>query len=440
MQSLELKLFAGFHLLDFQGNPVAGISRKAKALLAWLALNSDKEYPREKIASMLWPDRDESQARHSLRQALSDLRKTLPKPVLHTAKDWVLLDSEQIQIDALCFNKALKEGSDSALDHAIQLYQGELLEGCNPRSDAFDDWLYTYRSHYNERVVIALEQRIKGLLDSRQYQQAIFYATRLLSLDELNEPAYRALMLAHLKLGQYGNAISWFNQCDRTLQDTLGVAPNAELQTLNEKIISSQGKSGSSNNRQSKGCIDPSRSANQRSILNSDERLLYHFDMALRGALEFSIGHSFLIRSAEKQSSNLAKDIVERVIDEQFVYCHQKVVSGEDHQTPLASMVEALNSYLLDPKRLDGIKYDTSIKLKTLSILNSLEKQKPVLMLFENIQHSEVDLMVQLAELAAHIGNHPMVLMMTGDVGDSEPMDIIWQNSMIGAPLTTIDL
>jgi DNA-binding SARP family transcriptional activator len=206
MHLLELNLFSGFQLLNQRGETLSGMSRKAKALLAWLALNPNQEYPREKLAGILWPDSSEAQARHSLRQALSSLRKILPadSSFLQATKDWIMLDSNQIQLDVQRFDKALKIADAESLDEAIQLYQGALLEGCNPKSDSFDDWLFNYRNNYQELAISAINKRLAMLLDTdfskdSDYEMVIHYANQLIKIDELQEPAYQALMLAYNK-------------------------------------------------------------------------------------------------------------------------------------------------------------------------------------------------------------------------------------------------
>ncbi|PUB81427.1 MAG: hypothetical protein DBP02_18280 [gamma proteobacterium symbiont of Ctena orbiculata] len=74
---MELSLFGGFQLIDDSGTAVDLRSRKAKALLAWLALHQEKPQPRDRLALLLWEESNDAQARHSLRQALSGLRKVL---------------------------------------------------------------------------------------------------------------------------------------------------------------------------------------------------------------------------------------------------------------------------------------------------------------------------------------------------------------------------
>ena len=52
-------------------------SRPAQSLLAYLALNAGITQRREKLAGLLWPEANESNARSYLRQALWRIRKSL---------------------------------------------------------------------------------------------------------------------------------------------------------------------------------------------------------------------------------------------------------------------------------------------------------------------------------------------------------------------------
>src|ERR1700682_6224588 len=50
-------------------------SKKARALLAYLAMKPDYRASREELATLLWGDNPDAQARHSLRQSISRLQK-----------------------------------------------------------------------------------------------------------------------------------------------------------------------------------------------------------------------------------------------------------------------------------------------------------------------------------------------------------------------------
>ena len=58
--------------------PVSGFeSDKVRALLAYLAVESERPHRREKLASLLWPNRPMRNARRNLSQALYNLRHAI---------------------------------------------------------------------------------------------------------------------------------------------------------------------------------------------------------------------------------------------------------------------------------------------------------------------------------------------------------------------------
>ena len=77
MASLELDLLGGFGARFGTGEPLAPLGRKAQLLLAFLALRAGEAQTREKVIGILWSDRGETQARGSLRQELTVLRKAM---------------------------------------------------------------------------------------------------------------------------------------------------------------------------------------------------------------------------------------------------------------------------------------------------------------------------------------------------------------------------
>jgi DNA-binding SARP family transcriptional activator len=106
MAALTLALLGGFRASLASGAPVAIPSKKAQALLAYLAAPPGQAHSREKLATLLWGDSGEEQARHSLRQTLFALRRALPesnRPILLQEGEpspstparfaWILLNS-----------------------------------------------------------------------------------------------------------------------------------------------------------------------------------------------------------------------------------------------------------------------------------------------------------------------------------------------------------
>jgi DNA-binding SARP family transcriptional activator len=76
-QSELLLSLIGPMRVQVNARPVELQSRKARALLAYLALRRGVAVPRDTLCALLWGDRGEEQARASLRQTLSVIRKDL---------------------------------------------------------------------------------------------------------------------------------------------------------------------------------------------------------------------------------------------------------------------------------------------------------------------------------------------------------------------------
>jgi len=420
MKKVKLLLFGGFRLININGETLTPSARKAKALLAWLAVNPDQQYPREKLAAVLWPDSDETQGRHSLRQALADLRKVIPDDngPLHTTKDWIMLDSGQIDVDVHIFNACLAAGDEAALDQAIDAYKGEFLEGCNPHSDSFDEWLATYRADFSVRASAAIEQRLQQLLEQQDYERACYFAVRLLGIEPLQEQAYRALMQAHAGLGNLATALRWYRRCRSLLQRELGVEPDPATQALYKALMAGQEDTDPAVAEEEAAayCL-PCNSGNpaSRKPLGSRERVLYLLESALEGILDQIGGQGFLIRGeSSSEKSVIIKAATQLAASHGFSCCQRQIpqMSADTDGQVIQALIGGSTDCL---------------------------SRQPVLLVVEDIHLASMDTLKLLAELIAVAGSGDILLLMTSCFG-GEPLDPVWRGAMRGAPLTTIDL
>ena len=77
MAHLALRPLGSFEAA-LDGGPVEGLNSKhLRALLAYLAIEQEREHSREQVASLLWPERSDQEALDALRFALSNLRGVL---------------------------------------------------------------------------------------------------------------------------------------------------------------------------------------------------------------------------------------------------------------------------------------------------------------------------------------------------------------------------
>jgi DNA-binding SARP family transcriptional activator len=241
MARLHLRLLGGFEVRLESGPPVTLPTRKTQALLAYLALAAGSTYPRDKLTALLWGSTPDRRARHSLRQALSALRKVLAAaaaaPEILVEGEHVALDRAAVAVDALDFERQVKVGTLESLEAALDLYRGELLEGLPVGEPAFEEWLIAERERLRELALQALA-RLVGLHDKRGVTDAAIQAAqKLLSLDPLQEAAHRALMRLYARDGRRGAALRQYQACLDVLQRELGTEPEPETRELYHDLL-----------------------------------------------------------------------------------------------------------------------------------------------------------------------------------------------------------
>jgi DNA-binding SARP family transcriptional activator len=235
----QLILFGGFRLSGPDGEPVRIVAKKARALLAYLALQPAIAHSRSKLAALLWEDVGAEQARASLRQTLTVLRRVCPglSAGLKAEMDTVALHPPEGAIDVAQFACHLAAGHIEALRHAVDLYTGDLLDGLDLRAPAFDNWLATERQHLRERVLNALERLLDHHWSTGRFDQALSASLRLVALDPLRESAHRSVMALYARNGHSSLALKHYRYLCAVLEQELGVAPEPETESLHRAIL-----------------------------------------------------------------------------------------------------------------------------------------------------------------------------------------------------------
>ncbi|MDF0602219.1 hypothetical protein P1J78_15875 [Psychromarinibacter sp. C21-152] len=169
------------------GAPVPGLSARGRAMLAYLALAPDRQASRIALATLLWGDRAEEQARGSLRQELSSLRKRLPDGALHADRSAVRLGAVEIAEGPA--------GADLLADVALH---------CEP----FEDWLREARAQRHAQLAGAALAAAERALADDNGAAAQDAAERALSHDPDDERALRVLLRAAADGGRPGPALA----------------------------------------------------------------------------------------------------------------------------------------------------------------------------------------------------------------------------------------
>lgn len=216
-------------------------SKKARALVGYLALRQGTEVSRSVLTGLLWGERSESQARASLRQTLSELRGfgSLRQSIVAT-KEAVAFAPGSAWIDAKVFESAAGSGDEGALREAAELIVGDLMEGLSLGEAGFEQWLTAERQRFR-RLACTVYARLMELAEhGRRLEEALTWGLKLIALDPLGEHVHRALMRLYAAQGRYDAALAQYERCRRELSSELGVRPEAETEELARSIRASR--------------------------------------------------------------------------------------------------------------------------------------------------------------------------------------------------------
>jgi predicted ATPase/DNA-binding SARP family transcriptional activator len=252
--------FLGSFRAALDEDPVCGIEYdKVRALLAYLALESERPHRRETLAGLLWPDLPERRARRNLSQALFNLRRTIqpPQPA-DGGSPYLLVDRQSIQfnpasdhwLDVRTFLALLSSCREHAhwrletcprcaplLKQATALYRGPFLHGLSiPDSPAFEEWQLVWRERLRSLASEALGALAAHAEVCGAYDRALAHARRWIELDPWHEGAHQRLMHTLALSGQRTSALAQYDRCRRTLADELGTEPTPETDALYRAI------------------------------------------------------------------------------------------------------------------------------------------------------------------------------------------------------------
>lgn len=253
---LDIACLGQFHVL------VDGLSARfatdhGRALLSYLAIESDRPHTRLYLAYLLWPDQPETLALNNLRQTLTRLRQSLrtsgiSAEALTITPRTLQLNSHAVRLDVQQFRHlvaACKAHLHSnieqcshciqKLEEAVQLYKGEFLQGLSLRhSQPFTEWAAFVREELHQQMLFALQTLAHHDEKRGAYANARTMLARLLAMEPWHEEAHLQLMRVLAKAGQRSAAILQYEVCRSVLAEELGIAPSTEIDALYELIRS----------------------------------------------------------------------------------------------------------------------------------------------------------------------------------------------------------
>ena len=230
---LRLRCLGRFQLEDSDGAELTPRTRKARALLAFLAL-SGRPASRDRLADLLWSDRGEEQAKSSLRQAIFELRHLGDEQasLVSLGRDEIVLNTKLLTTDLSRIKEAAEADDIEQLETLLAESDSGLLTDLDGLDSEFDGWLQVERANEPARTLIAALAAADRCLRERGPAAAATIVSHVQRLDPCDEEAARlALRIAH-ETGDSGALHRHYELLTRRLREDYDAAPSRETQEL----------------------------------------------------------------------------------------------------------------------------------------------------------------------------------------------------------------
>jgi DNA-binding SARP family transcriptional activator/TolB-like protein len=236
-----LALFVLGHVrAEVDGRAVKLRSRKARAILGYLALTTRAEETRERLVGLFWSESSEDRARASLRQIVHELREALEAAGcahLQAERLSIRLDAARTTLDLSTVLAEAEAGHVHDLLLETPRLHDLLLEGLDDLDPAFRLWLLARRQAFHDRLLHTLEPRLRDTAAGEWARQKLV-AQAIQRLDPTHEEACRALMRAAAAEGDAMGAQRAYQQLWDLLQADYDVEPSGATQDLYVEIKS----------------------------------------------------------------------------------------------------------------------------------------------------------------------------------------------------------
>jgi len=227
-------------------------TRKAIAVLGYLAMRGPEAVRRSDLASLLWGDVPARQARHSLRQSVLEVRAALAprRDLLTTDREMVRLDVTRMRVDARSMEWLLKRGTSASVRRACSLYRGEFLSGLRVPEPAFEQWLHNERARLTALAWAAFRLRLEELMATGATDEASAVALRMMRIDRFSETPRAALLTICAERGEFKAACRHYEAFSRLLLRSFGIHPPMPLQQIFHRCADRCGWGAEPDNRE----------------------------------------------------------------------------------------------------------------------------------------------------------------------------------------------
>ncbi|WOH51892.1 BTAD domain-containing putative transcriptional regulator [Bradyrhizobium sp. sBnM-33] len=219
--------------LRLNGRPIELRTRKAGAVLSYLALSETKQESRERLVGLLWSRSDEEKARASLRQVVRELRSLLEEVGYDgfiAERLLIGLDVGRIEVDIESVIQLAEGGRVHPLLLDTPQLDGRLLEGMDDLDPSFRVWVLAKRQTIHERLMRNLDEGLTSASVPDESKKRI--AAAIVNLDPTHEYACRYLMRTHAEEGDIAGALRIYKALWDLLDRDYAMEPSSATEEL----------------------------------------------------------------------------------------------------------------------------------------------------------------------------------------------------------------
>lgn len=228
--------------------------KKARTLFKIFLTYQNELIPKEKLAEMISPKKDQKSAIRDFKVALNALNNVLepnrearatPFFINKKGSRYGLNPNSSYKVDINEFEDLIKQGIEhynqnnlenaiNCLSEAVNLYNGSFLPNC-----LYQDWTREIREKYKQLFIQGVEILAEIYYKKQEYQRTIEMAEKLIAEESSVEEAYQLMMKAYNEMGQRSQAIRTYQRCADNLEQELGVIPTQKTIELFKDIKTS---------------------------------------------------------------------------------------------------------------------------------------------------------------------------------------------------------
>lgn len=249
MELLTVSLLGKLKVQYQQVDITDSYGSKLQEILAYLLIHNKKPLTRNQLCCLFWPDILPIQAKRYLSKNLWQLQSILSSQLADFQEPLVCADTEWIQINSafplrldvdilenafpiieVDTDNAFIAAQFDALDEAVSVYQGDLLEGW------YHDWCLMERERFRYMILAMLDSLTTFCEQQGVYRKGVHYGRFALQIEPARERTHRQLMRLYYYCGLRTAALRQYDMCAMILRKELDVEPAHSTNVLYELI------------------------------------------------------------------------------------------------------------------------------------------------------------------------------------------------------------